>query len=342
MGKSKAKSTAGKTQIPEPKLLKALAELEDAVEKGDPLEDADTEGGLSTEGTPLSDAAPSGRSDTKKARRKSSSSSSAASSSVEKSDGDDDSVVEKADDDSSSDDASSGLQLKKKKKGAVAKAASMSSSSDSSSDDDDESDDSSDDDASSPAEKSFREVAEGDETMAKAIEVSDFIEAMVDQISLAMLQMAKSIRRIEGRLSARIDHRVAKSVAYQQSFNARLAKAVAAIGNSVQEDLVDMVKSMAGQPVAAPRGKAVLSKGEVNQPPWQGVSNDQRMANGSDGDFISELSELSPEAIGDWLFKKSANNQIDPKVILAWEADRYNIEALPPVVRKGLVNDLCK
>jgi hypothetical protein len=330
MAKSKAKSPPEK--IPEGKLLKALAELEDAIEKGDVLEDADPEGGLSTEGEPLSNAAPSGKSDTKKSRRSSSSSSSSAASSDD------------GDDDSSSDDASSPFPPKKKmKKGAVERAAAASKDSMS---DEESSDEESSDDASSPAEKSFREVAEGDEVMAKAIDVSDFMEALVDQISLAMLKMgkdvAKSMVRIEERLGARIDNRVAKSIGYQQSFNARLAKAVAAIGTSVQEDLVDMVKSLSEQP-APQRGRAVLSKGEVNQPPWQVTGNDQQMAGGSEGGaFIAELSELSSEAIGDWLFKATTNNKIDPKLILAWEADRYNVETLPPMVRKALVNDLCK
>ena len=56
----------------------------------------------------------------------------------------------------------------------------------------------------------------------------------------------------------------------------------------------------------------------------------------------AELADVSQEAIGDWLFKKSMANQIDSKLILAWEADRYSVEALPVQVRKALVNDLCK
>jgi len=319
-------------KIPENKLLKALAELEDVIEKGASLEDADPEGGLSTEGTPLSRKAPSGRGEAKKSRH----SSFEDESSVSKAE-DDESESDDDDDDDDDSDISNMLSASDaappfKKKGAPAK--------DDDSDDDDRGDDNDSDD---DTEKSFREVAEGDETMAKAIEVSDFIEAMVDQLSGAMGQMAKALRRIEERLGARIDHRVAKSLASQQNFNARLAQAVSAIGNSVQDDLVDVVKSLANSPVS-PRGKALLSKGEVNQPPWSGSQSNASMADGSDGggDYLAEVNDLSPEVVGEWLFKKSMTNQIDSKLIMAWEADRYNVEVLPVQVRKALVNDLCK
>ncbi len=314
-----------KKTIPESKLIKALAELE-GVAKGDELEDADPEGGLSTEGTPLSDEAPSGRGETKKSRGAPPFGGSSSSDSSSD------------DDDDSSDDASSDPPpppKKDKAKKSVRKAESDAGS-------DDESDD---------AEKSFREMADEDETMSKAIIVNDFIEAMVDQISVALHRVSKSIAKslagLEERLTSRIDDTVAKSTATQQAFNVRLAKAVAAIGTTIQDDLsgvADVVKSLADQPVGSPRGKAVLSKGEINQPPWSGaqsVGADQRLANGSE-DYVDQLKELSSEAIGDWLFKKSANNQIDPRVILAWEADRYNVEALPDQVRKALANDLIK
>lgn len=330
-----------KVQLPESKLLKAMAELESAIEKGDELEDQDPEGGLSTEGDPLSNAAPSGKaSRTKKSRGGSSSSSSDDASSVSKAD--DASSIEKMM--SASDDESSAEPPKKKGK-KVAKAAASSSSS--SGDDDSSSDDQSDDD-DRPAEKSVGAALTQGETVAKAIEVSEFLEGFVDNIGVAFARMAKSftkeLQAAEARLNARIDNRVAKSIGTQHSFNTRLAQAVSAIGETVQGDVVDMIKSLANSPAPTTRGKAVLSKGEVNQPPWSGSqAGDNRMANGSEaGDFVAELGELSTDAIGDWLFKKSATNTIDPKLILAWEADRYNVEALPVQVRKALVNDLCK
>lgn len=342
MGKTRTRD-----KIPESKLLKAMAELEDAV-KGDALEDADPEGGLSTEGEPLSDAAPSGRGEgTKKSSRRSSASSpfgSRSSSSASSSGSDDD------DDES----AASAMSARKppappKKPGRkVSKAAPPAiSGSSSSSDDDSSSDDSGSGDA--PAEKSFRERAEGDETMRKAIVVNTFIESMVDQISLALLSMSKSFKKslgvMEARLTVHIDDRVSKSTAGQQNFNVRLAKAIAAIGTTVQGELTgmsDMVKSLANQPAGSPRGKAVLSKGEVNQPPWSQsrTGEDRRLAAGAGEDYIDELRELPAAAIGNWLFKKSASNQIDQNVILAWEADRYDPAMLPEQVRKALAQDL--
>lgn len=336
-----------KKTIPESKLIKAIAELE-AVAKGDALEDADPEGGLSTEGEPLSTAAPRGRGEQARKSRRSSDSESpvskASSSGSDDSESDDD-----GDDSESGDDASSVSEMMSAKpkveksaktKAKVSKAASRSSSSsDAGSDDDDE------------AEKSFREMAEGDETMRKGIVVNDFLEAMVDQISLALYNLgesvSKSIAEVEQRLSARIDDQVAKSAGVQQAFNARLAKAVSAIGNTVQGDILgmaDAIKSLANQPVSSGRGRAVLSKGEVNQPPWSSPANggDPGMASGSGGDYVEELKELSRDAIGDWLFKKLQTNQVDSRVIMAWEADRYQIEALPLQVRKALVNELCK
>jgi len=336
-----------KVQLPESKLLKAMAELESAIEKGDELEDQDPEGGFSTEGTPLSGAAPRGKS-TKKSRGASSSSAStddASSDGVAKAE--DESSIEKmmsASDEASSNDASSKAPpFKKKKSKKVAKAAAASSSS---SGDDSASDDES-DDSDRPAEKSFRAQAEQDETIGKAIMVNDFLEAFVDQVGVAMARMTKSfakqLQEAESRINARIDNRVAKSVSYHADFNQRLAKAISSIGNSVQEDVVDVIKSLVNSPASGSRGKAVLSKSEVNNPPWQGnQGGDNRMANGSDGDFSAELADVSQEAIGDWLFKKSMANQIDSKLILAWEADRYSVEALPVQVRKALVNDLCK
>lgn len=336
-------------KIPESKLVKALAELE-GMAKGDPLEDQDPEGGLSAEGKPLSDQAPSGRGETKKSRRTDDSSS------IDKAS--DCSSDDSSDDDDGGDDDSSSPLMPPKKKGKVSKSSKSSKSSKpgksnrestrkSSGDDD-----SAGDDESSSAEKSFREMAEGDETMRKAIVVNDFLEAMTDQLSLALHRVqksiAKSFRLLEERITDHIDDRVAKGFAGQSEFNSRLAKAVSAIGNIVQDDLLgmaDMMKSLVDQPVSQPRGKAVLTKGEVNQPPWsgaQGVGADQRMANGSEGDYIAELRELPPKAIGDWLFKKSANSQIDPNVLIAWEADRYDVGTLPMQVRKALADELIK
>lgn len=330
-----------KNRIPESKLIKALAELEN-VAKGDDLEDADPEGGLSTEGKPLSDEAPKGRGESTKKSRSNASSpfGSASSSSAGSSDDDDD---DDGDDDGSSDGSSPppAPPKKDKKKDKGKKVSKARSTSTVSGDDDDD-----------DAEKSFRDMADDDETMRKGILVNEFLESMVDQLSIALLHVKegviKSIQETGASIIASIDERVAKSDAGRRDFDVRMARATAAIGTAIQGELlpmVDMVKSLADQPATSPRGKAVLSKGEVNQPPWSGpgsVSADQRLASGSEGDYVEELRGLGTNAISDWLFKKSATNQLDQNVLVAFEADRYDPAMLPPAVRKAIVNDLVK
>lgn len=334
-----------KDRIPESKLLKALAELED-VTKGDPLEDQDPEGGLSTEGEPLSGAAPRGRGEqTKKSRNRASASSPFQAASSSSSDG-------SSDDD---DDASSPLMPPKKgkkdkgKKVSKATARTASSSSES----DDGSDDGSSDSGSDDADKSFREMAEDDETMQKGLQVNDFLEAMTDQLSLALLHVkesiAKSLMEMESRLLAHIDEGLAKSTGSRRDFEVRLAKGIAEIGRTVVGDLLpmaDMVKSLADQPAGSPRGKAVLSKGEVNRPPWSGSNageDNRTLADGSGGgDDVEALRELGAKSMCDWLFKKGALGEIDPKVPIAFEADRYDPAFLPEGVRKAMYNDLIK
>jgi hypothetical protein len=341
MPKSKSKA-----QLAESKLLKAMAELESHIEKSDELEDQDPEGGFSTEGSPLSGAAPKGKS-TKKSVASGASSSSDDASSVSKAADRSSMAKMLSASDVASDDASSEAPKKKSKK-KMNKAESMSSES---GDDDSSSGDDQSSDSDRPAEKSFREAAENDEVLGKAILVNDFLEAMVDQFSTTMSRLAKSLTKefetqlsaVEGRLNARIDNRVAKSVALQHDFNTRLAKGIAVIGNAVQNDVVDVVKSLVNSPMQ-PRGKALLSKSDINQPPWAGGAGGAQFNDGAIGSEpdLSELSNLAPSVIGDWLFKKSATNQVDPRVIMAWEADKYDPSTLPKDVQKSIVNDLCK
>lgn len=325
-----------KNRIPEDKLIKALAELE-SVAKGDALEEQDPEGGLSTEGKPLSDDAPKGRGEsTKKSRRASASSPFEATSSAAESSDDDD------DDESSDEETTSPPKKDKKSKVEKASKASKSSSAASSDDEDDDS------------EKSFREMADGDEKMRKGILINDFLESMVDQMSLALLyvkdSIVKSINETGAAIIAGVDERIAKSDAGRRDFDARMARATAAIGKAVHGELlpmVDMVKSLADQPAASPRGKAVLSKGEVNQPPWGGPTSraDGGRAAGSGdggGSDATVLRELPTKAIADWLAKGVVQNRIDQNVVFAWEADRYDPTLLPPTVQQALAEDLLK
>ena len=305
-------------KIQERDLLKALNELEDMVAKGDPLEESDPEGGLSTEGKPLSDSAPSGRSDTLKSNRVDRVLSGATAG-----EGVDPENPWKKKKRSSNDDSSSTNRAHK------AMPKDVDSDGDDLSDTSSSPDDDSGDDASSeePARrfgKSLRDRADGDETMRKAIEVSDFIEAMVDQTSGALVDVQKSLVAVSRQLSSRME----KSEAAQSNFNSRLAKAVVSIGNSVN-GLSEIVGKLAGQP-HIPQRKAMLSKSEIVDPYLGGEP--------SGGEFA----DFSREQIQEWLFQKSCANEIDPVTVTIFEQNGFNPEVLPPHVRKALVNDLHK
>lgn len=315
------KSKKEKAPPSDDQIMKALDELEEiALEKGDAMFDADPEGGLSTEGKPLSDKAPSGKGEAVKAMGGSSASSSS----------------------SASDSSSEKAPPKKMKKAAGGKMKkqmpSMAySSSASESADDKESESAagreSASDESSSMDKSFRQVADEDETMAKAMEVSEFIEAMVDQLSASHGDLSKSVAG----LRAHVDDRVAKSQAAQGDFNRRMAHAVVSLGKQ-QGEILDLLKSISNQPAVAPRGKALLSKAEVNQPPFAGGGQADQ---GGDVD-VADLSQVPSEKICDWLFNKAMENKVPHLLISEFESSRYNPEVLPAQIRKALANDLCK
>lgn len=148
MGKNKT--------VKEKDVLKALNELEDMV-KGDAMEEQDPEGGLSTEGKPLSNKAPSGKGAPNMGKAMASSEDA---SSVDKADAasDDESDDEGSDDESSPDEDSS--------------------------------------DEEEPMGKSFRNRADEDEEMAKGLMVSPFLEAMTDQLSSTMEDLGKSLTAV--------------------------------------------------------------------------------------------------------------------------------------------------
>lgn len=268
-------------KVKEKDILKALAELEElSLAKGDALEEADTEGGMSTEGAPLSNKAPSGRS-TSKAM-----------------------PPPPVDDDSSEKDASS-------------------SEDDNYSED---SDSSSDDESADDMSKSLRAAADEDETLRKAMDVSEYLEGFVDQTSDALRRLEKSVVT---KLSSQVDDRF-KS---QEDFNTRLAQGVVGLGKLVKSlhNLVEqqqtIIKAFADSPSAGvPRGKALLSKSDIAPSP---ISDD----------YDDNLRKsLTPEAVVDWMIA----HHVDPIHVTRYEAERYNINVLPSDVRKSLMADLAK
>src|SRR5262249_48866270 len=153
---------------------------------------------------------------------------------------------------------------------------------------------------SSPMGKSFRQAADENDTMAKAIEVSEFIEAMVDQTSASLAALAESVAGVRGH----VDDRIAKSAAVQSNFNRRVAHAITMIGNT-QNEMLELLKSLGNQPAPAKAGKALLSKSEVAVPPFAGGGNGLGGQVDEDG-----LTEIPVEKINDWLFEKACAGQI--------------------------------
>ena len=164
--------------------------------------------------------------------------------------------------------------------------------------------------------------------MAKAIEVSEFIEAMVDQVSVSHTQLSKSVARFPRLL----DEHLTKAQEGQTAFNRRVAHGLVLIARQ-QAEQFDLLKSLANQPAPQPRGKAVLSKSEVNEPPFAGQAG---------GAQATELGGIPQDKICDWLFEKAMAGSIDPLLPTAFENAQYNPAVLPPHVQKALASDLCK
>jgi hypothetical protein len=278
------------SKVTEEKLLKALNELEESVIKGgDALVSADTEGGLSTEGTPLS-------------------------SKQSKSSGE----TVKAVDEKEKDKVSKGT----KKKGMPPVTSEEDESSDDAGDDD-QSEEDDDDDEGDKTEKSLKDRAAEEPNVAKAVEVSDFLEGLVETLDTSLKDMSKSLRKS---ITEDLGGELRKSVEAQLEFNSKLATAVVSIGKEVREQ-GEMIKSLAGQP-NVPQRRAVLSKSEIVQP-------------GLGGGEGEGLATLPKERITNWLMEKAMRSEIDPVMVTAFEQSG-NIAALPHNIQKALTNDLVK
>ncbi len=220
-------------KVKERDLYKALNDLENLA-KGDALEDADPEGGMSTQGKPLSDKAPKGRGDSTKKSKAAASSSSAASSSMDKADA------------ASDDDSDEG------------------SGDDSGDDDSGENNDESSEDMG----KSFRDVAEDDEEISKGLLVSPFLESLVDRMSGTMDDLAKSINtRIDRRFESQQEFnvRLAKGLVLVGRTMNQLLPLV--------KEQAEVIKSFGNSPSIQQR-KSVLSKSEVVEPDGHGGGDD--------------------------------------------------------------------
>lgn len=273
--------------VTEEAVLKALNELEDAVEKGDALQDEDTEGGFSTEGTPLSNLA--GGESTIKSKT-----------SVEKTM----SASDMESEDDEDDDESSAGDMKMSKKKSVS--------------------------------KSFQNALAEDDNVRNAVEVSDFLEAMVDQTTTALSDLEKSLHETVLESHEAIAKGLHHESSRRREFETRLAKAVVMIGNQMNE-VTNVIKSLAGQP-NVPQRRAVLSKSEIAPAPLG--------APGNGGGVSGGLSSLSPSVVVERMLMKAQSGMVTYDQaqfdIIAYESNQYNLGAISDSMRKALEADLLK
>ena len=213
-----------------------------------------------------------------------------------------------------------------KGKGDAAKAMSASDmgsgDEDASSDDDDDKDkgngkqddasgDGDDDDAEAMS-KSFRE----DETVQRAVEVSEFLEALVDQNVEGFVRLHKSLsgnlRKSDARV-IRVEDMLLKSTM-------ALAKGMTIIAKRL-DDLTNRLNSTA----APPRPRGILNKSEVVQhPTYDNDGNEQ----------------ITRKQMSDWLVQKAAINEIPDQAVIQFEINGYNPETLAPNIKERMFRDL--
>jgi hypothetical protein len=222
-------------KMTETELHKALDEMEAAakVAKGDMLEEADPEGGLSTEGTPLRDKIKGDKA--KKSAKKKADLAKMMSAS------------DSSSDDSSSDDGS-GEDAKK-------------ACSD---------DESSDDDASSPdeAKKSLRARAGGNKEMRKAFDAVPFLENMTEEFSDTVEGLRKGL---SSHFDARFDALAKATVSFNGSLAKAITMIGETVDRLSTEnaELRAGLKKALDQP-DVPQRRSVISKSEIIEPEFGG------------------------------------------------------------------------
>lgn len=236
-----------------------------------------------------------------------------------------------------------GKALQKQMAGA-GRVSKMMSSSDESDVSDDSDDSSSDDDSGESADyskKSFRERAEGDRTMKKGMNVSDFLDRFVSTQSDHLDDLRKGIETMLD--DARTERR---------SFDKMVAKAFSQLGglileqNNVIKEQGDLIKALTerlddveggigkvlDEPVRPGTRAPVLAKGEVR---------DRRF--GPQNSNAHPLDDIESKAITDWLFQKAQTGElgIDEDTVIMFEARRYDPRYLSAPIQKALEADFC-
>lgn len=305
-GAKMSKSTEGTPEVTDADLLKALGELQDAVSKGDRLLEADTEGGLSTVGTPLSKKAPKGVS-----------------------------KAEAGSDDDSSDDGSMvKATCDHVHKGQMAcKACSIAKA------EDDSSDDASDDDSSGDSEKSIRvdENKDVKKAIKKAgmqdVDAAKFLRTLAEGISDSVEALDKSI---EDRFASDKDER--------KKFDTQIAKALVQIGNLVNSIAQRMAKQETALQIIDGGVQKALSQPAAGpaQRIGQSFSHMQAAPTPYDGRGNHPILNVDSMRIQNWFASQAAaNNYAAVNVGIEYEEAGNNPAVLInyPDISKAIVAD---
>lgn len=321
-------------QVKETSLNKALDELEGQLSKGKliPDEMKNPNGGLATEGTDIADEvsasegeAKKGKpevSSLKKARKKKgmpaemSDDSESEESSPEESGSEEDSDdmskagSEEGSDDvekkySASDESSSAESVSKAE---ASSASSMSKSKKKSMK------------KSRSVKKSLKEQAEKNEDLRKAMDVSSFLEGLVDVVSEREAELTKALDDLREE---------------QSGFNGKLAKALIAIGRktSANEELLKaLVERLEGTPDPSRARKSILTKSEISERFGGGEGDDRQE--------VRSNPNIRRQVLGA-LIQKAANGEVPMTLVTSFESN-LPIGGEDAMIIKSITDELKK
>lgn len=306
-----------KNGISADRLDAALSELEESIQKGDPLQDQPHDGGLATQGTNIQS-----RADAKKAAAKALT----------------DSGMSKADADKvlkmlSASDMGSGEGEDDEEP----------SGRDMESDEDEE-----DADAikARKAKKAYK--SEPDPDLKKALVDENPDNEKLFNVAPFLEQLVGQLGRMSGNTQQQVDS-LTKSLdtatKRQGDFNVRLAKGLVNIVgalNDQYQSLNEKIEKILNQPVPNGRQTAVVRKSDVQQPNFGGPQFREPGANdGRNPNEASPLLQVDYLVIQRKLADYVMKGGLDPIEVTKFENDKGNFNVLPPAIVKRLEQDLC-
>lgn len=148
--------------------------------------------------------------------------------------------------------------------------------------------------------KSLSETVDGDETLQKSFEVSDFLKSFSDVMVEAQETSTNAIL---------------KSLDEQQDFNEKVQKALVEMGSMLTE-MRALITEQGEQPVAGP--KTTLSKGDVSER------------------FAANAPQYSPQQVAAALTDMAMKGECDTVAVSAYETTQYLPENLHGQVNQRL------